>query len=227
MRKNSQLYKMPSCDNLSCKKPILQIGKALKRSAILGVVLGASLALTSCTSLVSKPAPDTYDISAPTTFPNLEGNSRAQILILEPSALKVLDSDQIVIKPDDAVVEYLAKSQWADRVPKVVQAKLIETFENTGRVKAVAKPGEGLVIDFQIVTNIRAFQANLGNGVSQAQVAISVKLVSDRSGTVVRSKVFNQVVPLASSGALDVVTAIDSAFDSVARDIVSWTYAGI
>lgn len=199
----------------------------LYKSMIFGVVLSTALSLSGCTSLISKPTPDTYDITAPTTFPNLKGTSRAQILILEPSALKVLDSDQIVIKPAGSIVEYLAKSQWADRVPKVVQAKLIETFENTDRVKAVAKPGEGLVIDYQIVSNIRAFQANYGDGISQAQVAISVKLVSDRTGKVVRSNVFNELVPLSSSSPLDVVTAIDSAFDKVARDIVAWTYAGV
>lgn len=225
MRKNSQFYKTPDCEMVIGQAK--HAPKMLPRTMVLGLVLSAALGLAGCTSLISRPAPDTYDITAPTTFPKLRGNSRAQILILEPSALKVLDSDQIVIKPADSVVEYLAKSQWADRVPKLVQAKLIETFENTNRVKAVAKPGEGLVIDYQIVSNIRAFQANLGNGLSQAQVAISVKLVSDRTGKVVRSNVFNEVVPLSSSGALDVVTAIDRAFDKVARDIVSWTYAGV
>lgn len=197
------------------------------KTLLLSVALSAVLSLSACSSLISKPAADTYDITAPTNFPKLSGSSRAQILILEPSALKVLDSDQIVIKPSGAVVEYLAKSQWTDRLPKVVQARLIEAFENTNRVKAVAKPGEGLVIDYQIVSNIRAFQANLGNGLSQAQVAISIKLVSDRTGKVVRSNVFNEVVPLSSSNALDVVTAIDSAFDNVARKIVSWTFAGV
>ncbi|MEZ5800851.1 MAG: ABC-type transport auxiliary lipoprotein family protein [Nitratireductor sp.] len=79
-------------------------------------------------------------------------------------------------------IEYLAKSQWSDRLPKVVQARLIEAFENTGRVRAVSKPGEGLVIDYQIVTDIRAFQANVGAGSRDAMVSLSVKLVSDRTG---------------------------------------------
>lgn len=226
MRNNSQHCKIPSC-TMPSYSDANYVKISLKKSILIALVLGSATAFSGCAALISKPAPDTYDISAPTTFPNLIGKSRAQILILEPSALKVLDSDQIVIKPNSATVEYLARSQWTDRVPKVIQAKLIETFENTQRVKAIAKPGEGLVIDYQIVSNIRAFQVNLENGVSQAQVAISVKLVSDRTGKVVRSNVFNEVVPLASTNALDVVTAIDAAFDKVARDIVAWTFAGV
>lgn len=221
MRKNSQNCKIPN------KSDAWRLKANLKKGAVFAIAICTATLLSSCSSLLSKPAPDTYDITAPTTFPNLKGKSRAQILILEPSALKVLDSDQIVIKPNAATVQYLAKSQWADRVPKVVQAKLIETFENTDRVKAIAKPGEGLVIDYQIVSNVRAFQANVVNGTSKAQVAISVKLVSDRTGKVVRSNVFNEVVPLSSTDPLDVVTAIDAAFDKVARDIVAWTYAGV
>lgn len=190
-------------------------------------VVATMTALSGCTSLIPSNPPDTYDITAPTSFPGLRGGSRAQILILEPSALKVLDSQKIVIKPADPVVEYLAKSQWSDRLPKVVQARLIEAFENTKRVKAVAKPGEGLVIDYQVVTDLRAFQANVGSGISEAQVAISVKLVSDRTGKVVRSKIFDVSVPLSSTSAIDVVTAIDAAFDEVARRLVAWTFARV
>lgn len=220
--------KIPNyCLAIAEPKSIKRTPMHIVKGFILVLAFSSATVLTSCSSLISKPTPNTYDITAPTTFPNLKGKSRAQILILEPSALKVLDSDQIVIKPNGSTVEYLAKSQWADRVPKVVQAKLIETFENTNRVKAIAKPGEGLVIDYQIVSNVRAFQVNLENGATNAQVAISVKLVSDRTGKVVRSNVFNEVVPSSSTNALDVVSAIDTAFDKVARDIVAWTYAGV
>ncbi len=191
------------------------------------VVMASALGLAGCTSLVPTPAPNTYDLTAPLEFPGLHGGSRSQILILEPSALKVLDSQQIVVKPSAAEVEYLARSQWTDRLPKVIQAKLIETFENTNKVKAVAKPGDGLVIDYQVVSDIRAFEAAVGSGISEARVSISIKLVSDRTGKVVRSRVFTQSVQLPGTGSLEVVIGLDEAFDRVARDIVAWTFAGV
>jgi len=193
----------------------------------LAILVAATLALGSCTSLVPSAPPNTYDLSAPASFPGLKGGSRAQVLFLEPSALKVLDSQEIVVKPSSAEVNYLAKSQWSDRLPKLVQAKLIETFENTKRVRAVAKPGEGLVIDYQIVSDIRSFEANIGSGISEARVSISVKLVSDRTGKVLRTKVFTETVPLAGTGSLDIVLGLDGAFDKVARQMVKWTFSGI
>lgn len=194
-------------------------------TAIAAAIFGAAL-LSACTSLVPAPLPNTYDITAPTTFPGLKAGTRAQVLILEPAAVKVLDSQDIVIKPSDEVVEYLGKSQWSDRLPKLIQARLIESFENTGRVKAVAKPGDGLVIDYQIVSSVREFQANLEGG-DEAVVSISVKLVSDRSGKVVRSEIFTASVPLTSTDALHVVSALNRAFAKVARDIVSWTLRAV
>ena len=171
--------------------------------------------------------PDTFDLTAPANVDNVAGSTRAQILIVEPSALKSLDSQNIVVKASPTEIEYLAKSQWSDRLPKVVQARLVEAFENTGKVRAVSKPGEGLVIDYQIVTDIRAFQANVGAGSRDALVSLSVKLVSDRTGKVVRSRVFDVAVPLGSTGAVQIVDALNAAFERAASDIVRWVFRAI
>lgn len=196
---------------------------------VMALLAAAMLVAPGC-ALLPKTPPNTYDLTAPESFPDVRGRTWAQLLILEPSAVKVLDSQNIVIKPSDAEVEYLANSQWSDRLPKLVQARLVESFENTDRVRAVARPGDGLVIDYQMVVNIRAFQANVlgeDTGGPVARVAFSVKLVSDRTGKVVRTRVFEETVPLASTGTLDVVTGIDDAFDQAVRDLVAWTFAGI
>lgn len=191
--------------------------------APVALVLAAALALAGCAALT--PPADTFDLVAPQDFPGLTGGTRAQVLIVEPSALKTLDAPEIVVKPAPTEIEYLARAQWPDRLPKLVQARLVETFENTSRVRAVSKPGEGLVIDYQIVSDIRAFQANIA--ADTAEVALSVKLVSDRTGKVIRARVFEAQVPLSSTSAGGIVNALNAAFDSVARDIVKWTYAAI
>lgn len=208
------------------------LGKKLpRRSLVRWPALGAAalvlLQLGGCTSVIPRQPPETYDLTAPREFDGLTGSTRAQILILEPSAVKVLDSEQIVIKPSASEVQYLANAQWSDRLPKLLQARLVETFENTGRARAVSRPGEGLVIDYQIVTDIRAFQGTIGSGISQARVALSVKLVSDRTGKVVRSKVFEETAQISGAGGLEVVIGLDRAFDRVAREIVTWTLSAI
>jgi cholesterol transport system auxiliary component len=203
------------------------VGGLMRR--ILGIagragMLACLLLAAACTTA---SVVDIYDLRAPAEVQEIKGKSRAQLLVVEPSALKTLDSPEIVVKTSPTQIQYLANSQWPDRLPRVVQARIVEALENTGRVKAVAKPGEGLVIDYQIVTDIRAFQANVGAGEQNAQVELSVKLVSDRTGMVVRSKVFEAAAPISGTDAQSVVNGLNAAFDAVARSMVKWVFGAV
>lgn len=187
------------------------------------IVSGLSLLLASCGGGAAKN--DTFGLSSvpDVTGPTARGQ---QILVPEPSALKALDSDQIVIRPSLAEIQYLSRSQWNDRLPKIVQAKLVQAFENTGVVGGVGKPGEGLAIDFQVVTDIRAFEVRT-DGPDTAVVELSVKIVNDRNGTVRAQKVFRGSAPVGGAGNPAFVMALDAAFAGVTADIVAWTLKAI
>ena len=187
------------------------------------IVSGLSLLLASCGGGAAKN--DTFGLSSvpEVTGPTARGQ---QILVPEPSALKALDSDQIVIRPSLAEIQYLSRSQWNDRLPKIVQAKLVQAFENTGVVGGVGKPGEGLAIDFQVVTDIRAFEVRT-DGPDTAVVELSVKIVNDRNGTVRAQKVFRGSAPVGGAGNPAFVMALDAAFAGVTADIVAWTLKAI
>ena len=82
------------------------------------LVLGISVfALGSCSVIKREGQRETYDISAPREFDNLPKGRRTQILIKEPTALKAVDSDRIIVKPSKNVVTYLSRAQWTDTVP--------------------------------------------------------------------------------------------------------------
>ena len=119
-------------------------------------ILAVAFVLAGC-SLFRGPTPETYDLAGPQTIPRLSSGTAAQILIPEPSALKILDSDRIVVASGPRLY-YYPDAQWPDRMPRVFQAQAIEAFENSQKAKAVGRPGEGLSIDYQIIINIRAFE---------------------------------------------------------------------
>ena len=168
---------------------------------------------------------NTYALSA---VPDVVGPSakNRQILVPEPTALKALDSEQVVIRLSGVEIQYLSKARWSDRLPKMVQAKLVEAFENTGRLGGVGKPGEGLAIDFQVVSDIRAFQVET-NGGQHAHVEISVKLLNDRNGTVRAQRVFSATSAVQGGGNRDYIAALDRAFAQVSAEIVAWTLKAI
>ncbi|MBB3966587.1 ABC-type transport auxiliary lipoprotein family protein [Rhizobium metallidurans] len=192
----------------------------LMKSMIAMPLLAATLA--GCGTAAKN---DTYDLSAPTSGAGPSAKGR-QILVQQPTALQALNSEQIVIKVSSSEIQYLAKAQWSDKLPRMVQAKLVEAYENSGKVGGVGVPGQGLAIDYQVITDIRAFEIRTGGG-SQAVVEISAKIVNDRNGSVRGQKVFSQTVPTGGGSNEAFVKALDRAFASVTTEIVDWTLTSI
>ena len=149
-----------------------------------------------------------------------------QILIPEPTALKALDSEQVVIRVTSAEIQYLGKARWSDRLPKMVQSKLIEAYENTGKLGGVGRPGEGLAIDYQVVADIRAFEIRSAGG-DHGHSEISVKILNDRNGTVKAQRVFSADAPARSTSNASFIAALDAAFAQTSADIVGWTLKAI
>lgn len=154
-------------------------------------------------------------------MPSRAGRGRVQILIAEPSALKALDGQNIVIKTGHGSIEYLKGAQWSDRLPDVVQARLAESFEQGGGFAGVGMPGQGLAIDYQVITDIRAFEVTGGGG-ARAQVRLFVRLLNDRNGTVRAARTFDASVPVSGAGNDAYFHALDAAFGQVAAEIVGW-----
>lgn len=182
--------------------------------------------LSGCAGgLIPSTPPDTYGLSAAPVVDSGSARNR-QLLITEPTALKALDSEQIVIRTSPSAIEYLANSQWSDRLPNIVQDKLVQAFENSGAVGGVGRPGDGLAIDYKILSAIRAFEIK-AEGSEQAVVELSVKVLNDRNGVVVASKIFRSIAPVSGSGNSAYVQSLDRAFEVVVQDLVSWTLSRI
>jgi cholesterol transport system auxiliary component len=165
---------------------------------------------------------DTFDLSvSPAPVTQARSLKGRQLLVAEPTALKALDSENIVVRLSNSEVQYLANSQWSDRLPRMVQSKLVEAFQDTGRLGGVGRPGQGLAIDYQVVTDIRAFEVDTKNNV--ANIEISVQLLNDRNGTVRAQDVFRASARVSGTGNANFVKALDSAFAAASREIVAWT----
>lgn len=189
-----------------------------------GVAL--SVLLSGCAAIPGLgPKPlDTYDLTTPPVQKTGRRGGRTQVLIAEPSALKSLDGQSIVIKPGAGTLQFLQGAQWSDRLPRIVQARLTEAFQETGRFSGVGKPGEGLAIDYQVVSDIRAFDIHVDDP-SVAEIEIYVRILNDRNGVVRDSRTFKTEVPVNGAGNDALVAALDRAFGAITVDIVKWSVA--
>lgn len=176
------------------------------------------LVLVLAVSACSGPPPATFDISAAAMAPS--GAGRGLLVIAEPAAVTLLDSDRLVVRTRDNGVAYLKGAQWADRLPKLLQARLIQSFENARRVGSVGRPGDRLVAANQLNTEIRTFEVQEATG--EAVVEITVKIVNDRTGKIVAANMFSGRLP---AGAIDgpaAAAALDKLAQGVMANIVTW-----
>jgi cholesterol transport system auxiliary component len=193
-------------------------GRSILRVRVLAApLLAASLA--GCTGLIAGPPSAIFDLSAPVLADGAKVSRRSvQVLVPEPSTVRALDTDRIAGRPTPSQYAYLPGAVWSDRLPKLLQARLVQTLQNSGRVSAVAVPGQGLLIDYQIVLDVRAFELRSEGAVAE----FSVRVMDDRNGRVIRTRVFRNVVPVSGKGTAAVVAALDQAMEAAFIDIADW-----
>ena len=184
----------------------------------------AALTLAGCAGglggMITKAAPPTYDLAAAAHFPHHPRHPRGQLVIVQPNALAALDSDKIVVRPSPGETAAMSDAQWEDRLPKLVQARLLQSFENANWLKRVGRPADKIATDYVLVSDVRAFDISVGE--RSAVVEIAAKIVRQRTGRIMAARVFRAVVPAGDTMGAGAVAALNAAFAKVAREIVLW-----
>jgi cholesterol transport system auxiliary component len=179
-----------------------------------------TLMMAGCSGVTGGGAPSTFDLTAPDQFPRAVRPPRALLLVQDATAVGVLDSDKVVVRPTEAQIATLGGAQWSERLTRLVQVRMIEAFENAKRMRGVGRPGDRISADYQLMLDIRAFEIDVAN--NQAEVTIAAKIAGDRSGRIVSGRVFTARVPARETQGPGAVAALDSAFHQVATEIVIW-----
>lgn len=182
---------------------------------ILAAAIFGTLLLAGCAG----PAPATYDLSA---LPGAAGSGggRGQLTVSAPVATAALDSERIVIRPQPDQVAYLSGAQWADRLPLLVQARMVQSLENARMLTAVGRTGQGMTADWSLSGEVRRFEIDVASG--QAVVEITVKLVSGTSGRIVGATVARGVAPGTTASGEAATQALDQAMAQAMTQIVQF-----
>ena len=194
--------------------PVKQPGRPSSRRLSFAAAALAALALAGCGS----GATTAYDLSA--ARGGARGRVAGQLVVAEPATIQAFEAERIVARDQAGTVSLLSGGQWADRLPRLIQSRLIETLEGGSRTRAVGRPGDGITADSQLNTEIRAFQFDARTG--EAVVEISAKLVDARSGRVLAGRVFSGRTPVGSANIAEVAPALDRSLTTVFVSISRW-----
>ena len=171
------------------------------------------------------PQPQLYVLSPKNTFANDLPTVKWQLAVEEPVASGGLDTQKIALAKHPLETEYFAEVRWTERAPAMVQTLIVESFENSGRIMAVARQALSIRADYELKADLREFQAEYFNGakVPTAHVRLNAKLVRHPRREIVAAQGFDVRVPAQSNEMLAIVAAFDEALGKVLRRLVEWT----
>ena len=147
------------------------------------------------------------------------------VTVADPSALLTYDSERVLAQQDGNELAPLGNAKWADTLTKLVQSRIVQSFENTGSLNEVTRPSEAGTPELQLATEIRKFQiANTPE--RTAEVQISAKIIG-ADGHIAAARVFDGSSPVKTAEEADAAKALNEAFGKVLSNLIPWTADGI
>jgi phospholipid/cholesterol/gamma-HCH transport system substrate-binding protein len=162
----------------------------------------------------------TYDLRAPQSLGSASKTIKGQLAIPEPSAVAMLETQRFLFSPAKDYPGF-ADALWADSIPKLLQARLIEGFENYDIAHAPLRAADIGQADFQLLIDVRRFRIATDSEPT-AEVGLSARIV-DKNGKVVASRLFEDAEKFDKIEPPAAVAAFSSAFGRIAKDMIGWT----
>ena len=195
------------------------------------LIAGSSLVLAACGSLDKLVGPpDAPQIYALRPAP-LAAQSGAKVgwalSILKPDASNNLDTARIALARSNTQLDYYANATWPDRLPDLVQTSLLAGFEASGRIDAVSRDEDALHSDYQLSTDLRAFEARYAapDGAPNVAVTIIVHMAESHSRNIVANLTVTLTEPVSANNVDAVVQAFDIALAKAVAQITQWALA--
>ena len=161
-----------------------------------------------------------YDISIPQDFASPKKPLREQLVMPTPTAILRLDTQRFLLTPNKELPEF-TNAQWADSIPKMMQVKLIQSFENYDLAHAPLRSTDNPGTNSQLVIDLRSFQINTDSEWT-AEIGFSARILN-KDGQVVASSLFQQRRKLEKPDPASAVAAFNGAFASIATELITWT----
>ncbi|NDH61480.1 MAG: hypothetical protein EBY18_07460 [Alphaproteobacteria bacterium] len=188
----------------------------------------AAIALTGCQALsaidsAAEPT-DLYTATPKSTFDLDLPNVYWQLAVEVPVSAASLNTGRIAIQMSPTSTDYYAKVAWTDRAPLMVQTRIVDSFENTRKIVAVARESIALRANYVLQPDLRNFEAMYFYGQPPiVKVRIIAKLVRMPDRQIIGVASFERCVRARADKVPKVVDAFDQALGSVIKRLVSWT----
>lgn len=147
-----------------------------------------------------------------------------QLRIARPYADDAHDSARILVRPQPGELQVYKGAAWTQPAPDLVLDTLLRAFDDSGRVAGVGRRGEGVGADYELLLDLRRFEADYADGAAPtARIALGARLVRNDDDRVVASRVFEADAPADGTAVAAVDRAFAQGLGTVATQLIGWT----
>ncbi len=188
----------------------------------LSILGGCSLSGAVKGALSDGTPSQTFDLVLDRDLIKRSSRLSTQIVVQLPAAVKALAGDNILVKPSPTQVTYYGDAVWSDRLPKLLQARMVEALQVSGRFRAVSDGSDRISGDVTLSTTIEAFQVDVEGERATANIMIFAKLIHVASGKVYASRSFKVSLPSKTRVVGDGVDALNEGMNQALQSLTRW-----
>jgi cholesterol transport system auxiliary component len=147
------------------------------------------------------------------------------LAILRPDVPGGLDNNRVALVQPDGTMDYYAKATYPDRLASTIEDTVVDGFENSGRIDAVAGEEQALHADYNLLVEVKDFSAHYAapDGIPTVTVAVNAKLVTAHGRNIIASKTFIQSGPAGANSAAATVQGLQQGLGTIVKQVVDWT----
>lgn len=183
-----------------------------------------ALVTSSCALPGGGEPPQLYTLTPKSTFDASLPRVDWQLVVERPVASAGINTQRIAVQRTPVTLDYFARASWTDQAPALVQTLLIESFENSGKIRAVTRESSQLRADYILQIELREFQAEYDKAGQppQAHVRLNGKLIRMPDRTIIANQTADRLVRAEKSDMENVVLAFDEALGKAMKQMVEW-----
>lgn len=193
------------------------------KGCALPLVFALAGALSACTLFPSKEPMQVYQLPSPTASVSETPSLEYSLRISTPQANKTLGGTRVLVVPEAQQISAYGDARWSDTVPTLLRDYLITTFRQSGSFDAVIDESSRVRADFELVSDLRAFQSEYENGQPEAVIQLEAHLVRSNAQNIVASERFEVRTASSSPNVSDIIRAFGQASEDLSAQLIRWS----
>jgi cholesterol transport system auxiliary component len=190
----------------------------------IGALLLATASLAGCGILPKQETLALYRpepvIAADAAWPQVPW----QLQVARPYADDMHDSARILVRPQPGELQVYKGAAWTQPAPDLVLDTLLRAFADSGRTAGIARRGEGVSAQYELLLDLRRFESDYGGAaMPSAHIEIGARLVHNTGNRVVATRVFDIATPSDGTDVLRINHAFEQGLAEVASQVIGWT----